>query len=182
MAWKHQQNILSRTFVCGYCGNLVASAVGYRHHGDAGRRVHICPHCDEPSYINSAGQVPGVAPGNEIKALPPDVAALYKEARNSIAASAHTGAILLCRKILMNSAVAQGADPNQSFLDYVQFLADRGYVPPKGKGWVDHIRKKGNEATHEIRTMTKSDSEELIIFIEMLLKFIYEFPSKIPSP
>lgn len=123
-----------------------------------------------------------MAPGNEIKALPADVEALYKEARNSIAASAHTGAVLLCRKILMNTAVSQGAPQNQSFLDYVQYLADNGFVPPKGKGWVDHIRKKGNEATHEIKAMGKTDSEELILFVEMLLKFIYEFPSKIPSP
>jgi hypothetical protein len=55
-----------------------------------------------------------------------------------------------------------------------------GYVPPNGKGWVDHIRKKGNEATHEILLMSKTDAEELITFVEMLLKFIYEFPSRIP--
>ena len=29
--------------------------------------------------------------------------------------------------------------------------------------------------------MSKGDSEELILFAEMLLKFIYEFPSKIPK-
>jgi len=49
-----------------------------------------------------------------------------------------------------------------------------------GKGWVDHIRKKGNEANHEIVIMKKGDALDLITFIEMLLKFIYEFPSRIP--
>lgn len=81
----------------------------------------------------------------------------------------------------MNVAVAQGAKANQPFMAYVEYLASNGYVPPKGRGWVDHIRKKGNEATHEIALMTKPDAEELISFVEMLLKFIYEFPSKIPS-
>ena len=80
----------------------------------------------------------------------------------------------------MNMAVAQGAKTGLAFIDYVQFLADNGYVPPKGKGWVDHIRKKGNEATHEISAMSKADAEELLSFSEMLLKFIYEFPSKVP--
>jgi len=69
----------------------------------------------------------------------------------------------------------------KKFIEYVEYLANNGYVPPHGKGWVDHIRKKGNEATHEIVIMSQSDSEELISFMEMLLKFIYEFPSKIPS-
>ncbi len=81
----------------------------------------------------------------------------------------------------MNVAVGLGADPNKSFISYVEYLADKGYVPPNGKGWVDHIRKKGNEANHEIRLMTQPDAEELISFAEMLLKFIYEFPSRIPK-
>jgi hypothetical protein len=54
-------------------------------------------------------------------------------------------------------------------------------VPPEGKGWVDHIRKKGNEATHEISPMSKADANDLITFPEMLLKFVYEFPSRIPA-
>jgi hypothetical protein len=66
-------------------------------------------------------------------------------------------------------------------ITYVKHLADSGYVPPNGKGWVDHIRKKGNEANHEIVLMTKADAEELIAFAEMLLKFIYEFPAKVPT-
>ena len=82
----------------------------------------------------------------------------------------------------MNIAVAQGAKPGDTFVKYVEYLAGKGYVPPNGQGWVDHIRKKGNEANHEIVLMSKSDADELILFIEMLLKFIYEFPNKIPAP
>jgi len=81
----------------------------------------------------------------------------------------------------MNIAVMQGDQPGKSFLAYVEYLASSGYVPPNGKGWVDHIRKKGNEATHEIALMTRADAEELIGFAEMLLKFIYEFPARIPA-
>ena len=69
----------------------------------------------------------------------------------------------------------------KGFVEYVEYLAAKGYVPPNGQGWVDHIRVKGNEANHEIRLMKKSDSEELISFSEMLLKFIYEFPQRVPK-
>ena len=82
----------------------------------------------------------------------------------------------------MNIAVAQGATPGESFASYVEHLAKAGFIPPNGKGWVDHIRLKGNEATHEIKVMTLADAEDLIAFLEMLLKFIYEFPLRVPRP
>ena len=80
----------------------------------------------------------------------------------------------------MNIAVAQEAEEGKSFLFYVEYLAQQGYVPPNGRGWVDHIRKKGNEANHEVVLMSQDDANELVLFIEMLLKFIYEFPNRIP--
>jgi hypothetical protein len=170
--------------VCGYCGNIVASSKGYLT-GDAvaGYQgfVYICPHCGRPSFIHGSTQIPGVAPGNEVTHLPPDIAVLYKEARNSVAVNSFTAAVLACRKLLMNIAVSQGAKEGESFLAYVEHLAKAGYVPPNGRGWVDHIRSKGNEANHEIKLMTKADAEELIAFAEMLLKFIFEFPNKVPT-
>jgi len=82
----------------------------------------------------------------------------------------------------MNLAVSLKAKTGEPFVFYVEYLAANGYVPPNGKGWVDHIRKKGNEATHEIVLMQQRDAEDLIGFTEMLLKFIYEFPAKVPAP
>jgi hypothetical protein len=82
----------------------------------------------------------------------------------------------------MHIAVEQGARAGDSFLAYVTYLADKGFVPPNGRGWVDHIRAKGNEANHEIVLMSPDDASELIAFAEMLLKFIYEFPNRVPKP
>ena len=82
----------------------------------------------------------------------------------------------------MNIAVSHGAKPGETFLSYVEYLATAGYVPPNGKGWVDYIRKKGNEATHEIALMSAEDATRLVAFSEMLLKFIFEFPATIPAP
>jgi hypothetical protein len=80
----------------------------------------------------------------------------------------------------MHIGVQQGAEEGKNFLFYVKYLSDQGYVPPNGKHWVDHIRKKGNEANHEIVLMERDDAKDLLLFIEMLLKFIYEFPSMVP--
>jgi len=81
----------------------------------------------------------------------------------------------------MHIAVTQGAEGGKTFLSYVKFLTDQGYVPQNGQTWVDHIRKKGNEANHEINLMGREDAEDLIAFSEMLLKLIYELPAKIPD-
>jgi hypothetical protein len=90
-----------------------------------------------------------------------------------------TSAVLTCRKLLMHIAVAKGAAPGKSFMEYVEYLDQKNYIPPDGKGWVDYIRKKGNEANHEIKIMSVADASDLITFLEMLLKFVYEFPAKV---
>jgi hypothetical protein len=79
----------------------------------------------------------------------------------------------------MHIAVSKGAAPGDTFINYVQFLADKNFIPPDAKEWVDHIRKKGNEANHEIAIMTQEDAEELLSFCEMLLKVIFEFPAAV---
>jgi hypothetical protein len=183
--WVNVGGLAARRFQCGYCGARVASERGFSFQDATGRGsmwavVFICPLCSRPSYFEGQFQQPGVSFGNPVEHLPPEVEAIYNEARNCTSANAHTAAVLAARKLLMHIAVDQGAKPGQSFVDYVDYLAASGFVPPHGKGWVDHIRKKGNEATHEIVLMNRADAEDLLTFAEMLLKFIYEFPRRVP--
>lgn len=179
--WAQTGGIGPQQFRCGFCGFNVANDRGY-HHNTPGRRIWICPNCDCPTYIEKGvSQTPSPVPGNEVAHLPDDLQALYREARNCCGVSAYTASVLACRKLLMNIAVAEGAVEGLKFIEYVNYLADKGYIPPNGRGWVDHIRQKGNEATHEIALMKQSDAEELLAFTEMLLKFVYEFPSRVPK-
>ncbi len=182
MAWSQWQNLNSRQFRCGHCSSLVGSSLGFVH--QSGQRfIYVCPHCDQPTYFDHTNKpLPGVPFGSPVGHLPADIEALYNEARQCTSASSYTAAVLLCRKLLMNLAVSLKAKTGEPFVFYVEYLAANGYVPPNGKGWVDHIRKKGNEATHEIVLMQQRDAEDLIGFTEMLLKFIYEFPAKVPAP
>ena len=79
----------------------------------------------------------------------------------------------------MNIAVQQEADEGQTFVYYIDYLSGQGYVPPNGKIWVDEIRRKGNQATHEIISTKEQDADQILGFVEMLLRFVYEFPSMI---
>jgi len=90
----------------------------------------------------------------------------------------HTASALLCRKLLVNIAVDKGADEGKQFAFYVDYLERENYVPPNGKEWVGHIKDKANEATHKVPEITADDAHKLVMFTEMLLKFIYGFPEK----
>lgn len=182
MTWQQFGQIRTRRFTCGYCGYSVANDRGY-YKNQGNDRIYICPNCEKPTYFDDTDrQTPGVAFGNPVGHLPQSVEQLYREARDCCSIGAFTSAVLSCRKILMNIAVEQGAAEGLSFFAYVDHLAAGGFIPPNGRGWVDHIRKRGNEATHEIALMSKSDAEDLVAFVEMLLKFIFEFPARVPSP
>lgn len=181
--WCNIQNLASRSYICGHCGSPLASEHGW-YASDGNRPVafiYICHKCTQPTYFfNPVGiQIPGHAYGSPVRDISDEsVESLYEEARRCTASNAHTASVLCCRKLLMNIAVSKGASDGQPFIDYVNYLSDNGFVPPDGKDWVDHIRTKGNEATHEIKIMSKEDAEELLSFAEMLLKFIFEFPAK----
>ncbi len=180
--WLQASQIARATYVCGYCGNKVGPDRGYSAQVSAMSGyayVLICPSCTQPTFIDISGkQIPSVRLGKDVKGISDvGVQKLYDEARDCTAAGAYTAAVLLCRKILMNIAVQHGATEGESFVSYVDYLEQKGFVPPNGKEWVDHIRKKGNEATHEIKIMTQSECQQILHFVEMLLRFVYEFPS-----
>ncbi len=188
--WVHPQTINQKKFTCGHqgCGRQVASNLGWQytfgntHEGT----LYICPNCHRPTFLdntyNPSFQIPGVSFGEVVYHLPKDIEELYSEIRKSTSAGSFTASVLACRKILMHIAVEKGAAVGKQFIFYVQYLVDNHYAPPGSKPWVDKIRQSGNEASHEIKIMTSDDAEELINFVEMLLKFIYEFPSKIGIP
>jgi hypothetical protein len=188
LRWREPETLKARTYACGFCGDKVSSEKGYRivdaHNAGNYGGTYICPSCLGgtffPPHVDS--QIPGSSFGNPVAHVPDALATLYQEARSCTANANYTASVLVCRKILMNIAVEQKAAEGLKFIEYVDYLSAQGFVPPNGKQWVDHIRKKGNEANHEITLMNAQDAKELIIFIEMLLKFIYEFPNLIPKP
>jgi hypothetical protein len=180
IVWNQTFDLPPKSYVCGFCSNRVSSSKGFAGGGVA-CTIYICPHCSSPTYWLGDKRIPDVAPGGIVTNVPQSVDALYREARDAYSASAHTASVLACRKVLMNIGVDQGAKAGLSFLEYVDYLAAKGHLPANGRGWVDHIRQQGNEATHEIRLMTSAESGLLIIFVEMLLKVIYEFPSLVPT-
>jgi hypothetical protein len=85
--------ITARQFICGFCGDKVASKEGYVAVAPSGSGIVatlcICPGCSKPTFFDPGGsQTPGVTPGNEVEHLPPGIKSLYNEARKSAGAGA----------------------------------------------------------------------------------------------
>jgi len=181
--WSNLSNLPTGKFQCGYCGEKIASNVGFSckvpENPHYVGHIYICHNCTNPTYIDTMGnQYPGEPFGKDVKHIKPkEVTDLYKESRECMKVHAYTASVMCSRKILMNIAVDKSAKEGLRYEQYVDYLAEKGYVPPNSKEWVDTIRKKGNEANHEIKTMTRKDAEQLINFVEMILRFIYEFPA-----
>lgn len=182
--WKSEE-IMEATYTCGYCGSKITSDEGM-YLGEERRSllyntrpqgVFICTNCKMPSFIYGDVQVPGVNFGNSVNNIPDIVNSVYEEARKSFSVGAYTGVILLCRKLLMHVGVDFGADENNNFVYYVNYLKDNHYVTQNSGEWIDSIRKFGNVATHQIVVNTKEDAERMIKFCEMLLKVNYEYPA-----
>jgi Domain of unknown function (DUF4145) len=182
--WQGIGTHSSKSYTCGFCGNPLASEKAYwARRSDNHRRgayIYICHHCEKPTFfdLRDGTQTPGSRFGKDVAGIDDEaVKKLYQEARDCFSKNAFTSTVLGCRKLLMHVAVSKGAKEGKNFIDYVEFLSTKGYVPPDAKGWVDHIRTKGNEANHEIVIMSEEEAKDLISFAEMLLKLVYEFPA-----
>lgn len=182
--WVGATQIHAKDYVCGYCNRHVGPNTGYQSRDDYRYVIYICSYCNQPTYfyfnsdIEEEFQIPSPVYGEDVKNLPNKVKSLYNEARQCMAVSAYTSAVMLCRILLMHIAVEKGAsEENMSFKAYIDWLEKSGYIPPHGKDLLEYIRKKGNYANHEIRLMRRDDAVKLIAFIGLFMKFVYELPS-----
>lgn len=177
--WRHIEDLGHITYTCGYCGGVTAIKYGYYLDGGLGS-IYICGGCNRPTFREDQyKQTPAPILGNEVTHLPEAIDSLYQEARHCTQVESYTACVLVCRKLLMHIAVEKEADENLKFIQYVNYLVDEHYAPPGSKGWVDHIRDKGNEANHEIVLMSKDEAFRLLSFVELLLKYVYEMPARI---
>lgn len=185
-SWKGYTDLPSFKYICGYCGKQVGSNIGYYpyYNGQGWQHkyaVYLCPFCGRPSFKEGERMTPGTAYGDEIEGLPDTVQSIYDEARESYKAGAFTGVILISRKVLANVAIYFGAKDGESFVSYVDYLVNQGYVPTKSRDWIDKIRTEGNNATHNQTSRNQDDAKRILDFIQMLLLINFKFNSDYQS-
>ena len=176
--WNDARNVVVVAYACGHCGNHTASDKGLTHsHRNVGLR--ICTYCKRPTFFDiDESRMPGPLIGESVEHLSADLTKLYDEVRRASTVSAYTLMALGCRKILMHVAVDLGAKEGDTFKAYVNFIYDNHHVPANAKDWVEKIREMGNQPNHELFTTSESGAKQLLDFVSMLLKLVYEYPKR----
>ena len=168
------------TYTCGFCGTKVSGAVVSQFTWETTLRNPqinkwlLCTNCTKPSVKLNNTIYPSIAFGPHIQGLPKEVHDSYNEARRCMEVNAYTAAELICRKILMHIAVDKDAKEGKSFVSYLDFLENKGYVTPPMKGWVDLIRQHGNKSTHKLETPKPERAQSTVMFTAELLRLVYE--------
>jgi hypothetical protein len=160
------------SYTCGHCNRTVTGIVVSMLDPI---RWMLCPSCFDASVLSKGKVVyPSAAFGPVIEGLPDTVKSAYQEARMCLTVNGFTACELICRKILMHIATEKGAQHGDSFGNYLTYLSNKGYVTPPMVGWVELIRKHGNQSTHELPSPDKVRAESTLMFTAELLRLIYE--------
>ena len=165
------------TFYCAHCDTRGSGAViaSWKFNDKSYIQWLMCTNCNDASALAQDGNIyPGIPFGPKIEGLPNEVDEAYKETRRCMSVNAFTACELLCRKILMHVAVDKGAKEGESFVTYLSYLENQGYITPPMKGWVDLIRQHGNQATHKIAPPDPERAESTLMFTAELLRLTYE--------
>ena len=59
MAWRNAEGTPPSRYTCGWCDNVVASALGYRTDKQESR-IQICPNCSAPTLFQKSGALQAV--------------------------------------------------------------------------------------------------------------------------
>lgn len=180
--WFGTTQIQSQNYECGHCGNQIATNVGYHMGNRAETYIAICHFCNRPTFIDGGyRRYPASAPGRPVSGVGAELADLFDEARNAASAGAYTAAVMVCRKMLMNIAVEEGADKDRDYKTYVDYLGSKRLFSPKMGEFVNSIRDLGNEANHQIAPKPEKDALLAIEFVGGLIRYNYELPGKLAT-
>ena len=182
----------TQEYLCAYCNKTVAGFIhdiiefegyfpAYGPIKEDASYVLECPSCNQPTVymIKDAQTFPSAKALHPVKHLSDNLDTIYNEVRTAIGAGCYTSAVILARTATMHVAVEQNAEENKSFVYYVNYLVDEGYVPPNAKDWIDKIRVMANDCVHHLEIWGKEDAETIGNFLRYLLVFVYELPASV---
>ena len=182
---SHSQVVDPISCVCGHCNKDISLEV-YAYYACSISNTILyytgqCPYCGRPIIYDKEMDVtlPYISDFESVKFLPNEIDELYKEIRDSYSIGSYTCCVITARTLMANIAVDQGAEINQSFIFYVDYLKNNCLPLKTNNDWVDKIRQLGNASTHDFIIATKEDAELAIKFIIAILKNVYEFPNSI---
>jgi hypothetical protein len=107
----------------------------------------------------------------------------FCEANDCLLNNNYTACALMCRKLLMNLAIAHEANEGLKFEAYIEYLQDYNVLTPDMDYFFDRepekIRTLGNDAAHKAKPITKQNATDIINTSKVLLSLVYKFEKDI---
>ncbi len=107
----------------------------------------------------------------------------FCEANNCLLNNNYTACALMCRKLLMNLAIAHEADEGLDFSTYIEYLQDYNVLTHDMDYFFDRepekIRTLGNDAAHMAKPVTKQNATDIIATSKILLSLVYKLEKNI---
>lgn len=112
--------------------------------------------------------------------IPEAIQNILREAKISFSAQCYRASAVMSRRTLEAITVDKGE--NQGVLaNRIKNLIAKGILDKNLGDWATEIRLLGNSGAHfdPINDIQKHDAEQIILFIEELIKYVYVMPSEI---
>lgn len=171
------------TWLCGHCNQTVAALPIASHPSTADAdqapvsTFLACPSCGKGTVRVLGQTFPPSLQARPIEHVDEEVAQTWHEVRLAHAVGAYTGAVILCRKLLMHMACDRtGADAGLKFVDYIDILINSGELPKSHQDLLHSVREAGNRATHLLESVNRHDATLTIRITEACLFNLYEIP------
>lgn len=142
-----------------------------------------CMSCRRGAVLNNGHDLsPSSSPLDVPQGLDRDTEWTWNEARSCLSARAYTACVMMCRKLLMHMAVQEGLpaknakDFAPTFVQCIDHLQSEGVITKRNRKWVDRIKDIGNEANHDLASLSRDQATTVATFTRQLLHEVYELP------
>lgn len=136
--------------------------------------VVSCRKCGMIAVVCQGEQYPPPCDWPDDRDVPVHVSSAYEEARECLAARNYTATAMMCRKILMNLGIDQGAETGKKYYEYVDWFAENGYITASIKKWAEFVVDCGNKANHRPDPVGKKRAMAAFMLTTELMRRVYE--------
>jgi hypothetical protein len=173
---------------CPFCGGTQMAVVA-RNNEAPGQANYVewlrCVNCLHAVVRNADELSPTTRPFDLPNALEGEALAAWQEVRSCLSVGATTAAVMMCRKLLFHIAAEHGLPEKDAkgraptFAEALDHLEAEGVFTTRMRPWVERIKDVGNEANHDLASISIDQAMDVARFTRQLINLAYELQAMI---
>jgi len=98
----------------------------------------------------------------------------FAEAQRCMQARSYTAGAIMARRVVETIRMEQDYKKGNLFAA-LKSMRDAGVIDARLYEWADTVREVGNEGAHNPTPVSREDAEEVLLFVEALVDYLYVF-------